>query len=569
MNRDGFDDPILLELVRYSLDAIADEMSLVLVRTAYSINLKNTMDMCCAICDADGRLIVQGLTLPLHLGSIPEAMRAVLAKFRGRIEEGDMFVLNDPFEGGSHLPDFFLFRPIFLKGRHIAWAVSEAHHLDVGGMTPGGNGCDATEIFQEGIRISPTKMIARGERNEAVFDFIASNVRVPRHVLGDIEAQIAACDTGKRAFLALVERYGYDRLMACVEALLDQSERYARAAIAAMPDGTYEFTDHVDDDGIDPGPIPIKVTVTVAGDRLRADFTGTSKQVKGAINATLSFTTSAVLATVRHLIPGNLPNNEGFFRPIEIYAPPGTVVNAQMPASVAARGLTGFRLANVMFGALAQIAPDRVFACEVGADTGISFGGIDANGKPFVFLEFVCGSWGGRPLLDGVDACGSSVVNFSNNPAEVVEWEYPITIERYGYVADSGGAGKHRGGLAIERQYRFRVDSGHLQLRTDRIKFRPYGLQGGEPGAASRNVVRHGGEERELPGKCTLTVTRNDVFHHVLAGAGGWGDPLTRDPALIREDLLDGKITPDFARARHGVSVRLGPDAQVLEVTRP
>ena len=334
---------------------------------------------------------------------------------------------------------------------------------------------------------------------------------MPR-VLGDVEAQIAACDTGKRA-LPRPGRRCRLRPAGCVEGLLDQSERYARAAIAARPDGTYEFTDHVDDDGIDPGPIPIKVTVTVAGDRLRADFTGTSKQVKGAINAPLSFTTSAVLATVRHLIPGNLPNNEGFFRPIEIYAPPGTVVNAQMPASVAARGLTGFRLANVMFGALAQIAPDRVFACEVGADTGISFGGIDANGKPFVFLEFVCGSWGGRPLLDGVDACGSSVVNFSNNPAEVVEWEYPITIERYGYVADSGGAGKHRGGLAIERQYRFRVDSGHLQLRTDRIKFQPYGLQGGEPGAASRNVAMAAGASCRA---CTLTVTRNDVFHHVL-----------------------------------------------------
>lgn len=569
MNREAFDDPILLELVRYSLDAIVDEMALVLVRTAYSINLKNTMDMCCAICDAEGRLIVQGLTLPLHLGSIPEAMRAVLAKFRGRIEDGDLFVLNDPFEGGSHLPDFFLFRPIFLDGRHIAWAVSEAHHLDVGGKTPGGNGCDATEIFQEGIRLSPTKMISRGERVEAVFDFIASNVRVPRHVLGDIDAQIAACDTGRRAYLALVQRYGYDKLMRCIEALLDQSERYARAAIAAMPDGTYEFTDYVDDDGIDPDPIRITVAVTVAGDRLRADFTGTARQVKGAINATLSFTTSAVYATVRHLIPGNLPNNEGFFRPIEIHAPPGTVVHATLPAAVAARGLTGFRLANVMFGALAKIAPDRIFACEVGADTGISYGGVDHSGRPFVFLEFVCGSWGGRPRLDGVDACGSSVVNFSNNPVEVVEWEYPMMIERYGYVADSGGAGRYRGGLAIERQYRFGIDGGQLQLRGDRIKFRPYGLQGGEAGAASRNVVRRNGEENELPGKCTLVVSRDDVFHHRLAGAGGWGDPRTRDVALVREDLIDGKITADFARRWHAVDVRLGPGGEVLEVTRP
>jgi len=565
----AFDDPILLELVRYSLDAIADEMSLVLVRTAYSINLKSTMDMCCAICDADGRLIVQGMTLPLHLGSIPAAMKAVMNKFGGRVDEGDLIILNDPFEGGSHLPDFFMFRPIFLKGKHIAWAVTEGHHLDVGGKTPGGNGTDATEIFQEGIRVAPTKMFERGRRIEQVFDFIASNVRVPRHVLGDMQAQIAACDTGEKGYLALVERYGLERLTECVEALLDQSERYARAAIAAMPDGTYEFTDYIDDDGIDPDTVPIKVTITVAGDTLRADFTGTAKQVRGAINSTLSFTTSAVLATVRHLIPGNLPNNEGFFRPIEIYAPPGTVVNAVLPAAVAARGLTGFRMANVLFGALAKIAPDRIFACEVGGDTGISYGGLDANGKTFVFLEFLSGSWGARPKLDGVDACGSSVVNFSNNPVEVVEWEYPVTVQRYGYVADSGGAGEFRGGLALERQYRFQLQDTQLQLRTDRTKYPPYGLQGGKPGSPSNNTLIRGSERHHLAGKCTLTINTGDVFHHVLAGAGGWGDPLKRDPKLIREDLLDGKITPDFARREHGVVVKTGSDGAIGEVYRP
>jgi N-methylhydantoinase B len=568
MTRAAFEDPILLELVRYSLDAIADEMSLVLVRTAYSINLKSTMDMCCAICDADGRLIVQGLTLPLHLGSIPEAMRATIAKFRGRVEEGDLFILNDPFEGGSHLPDIFLLKAIFLEGRHIAWAVSEGHHLDVGGMTPGGNGCDATEIYQEGIRLPPMKLMSRGKPVDQVFDFISANVRVPRHVLGDLRAQIAACETGERQYLQLVARHGFETLSRCIEALLDQSERYARAAISAMPDGTYEFVDHIDDDGMGSGPIPIKVAITVAGDRLRADFKGTSPQVRGAINSPLSFTTSAVYATVRHLIPNNIPNNEGFFRPIEIDAPPGTVVNAAMPAAVAARGLTGFRLANVLFGALAKIAPDRIFACEVGGDTGICFGGKDPKGSPFVFLEFLSGSWGARPRLDGIDACGSSVVNFSNNPVEVVEWEYPLMVERYAYVPDSGGAGQFRGGLALERQYRFLVDDGHLQLRTDRSRFQPYGLAGGRPGTPSRNLLSHDGDVQELPGKCTMTVRNGYVFQHFLAGAGGWGDPLQRDPALIREDLLDGKITPEFARREHGVEVSLGGDGTTLAVFR-
>src|SRR5207247_1784805 len=314
-------DPILLELIKNALDAIVDEMAIALVRTAYSNNLKNAMDMSCALCDAEGRLIAQGLTLPLHLGSIPDAMAQVRRKFVGRIEPGDVFILNDPFEGGTHLPDFYIFKPIFLDGGLVGWSASIGHQLDVGGKTPGGNGCDATEIFQEGLRIPPLKLYDAGRPVDAIFELIDRNVRVPRQVLG-------------------------------------------------------------------------------------------------AINSPLPFTKSAVYACVRHLIGGEPPNNEGYFRPIEVIAPAGTVVNPVQPAAVAARGLTGFRMANTMFGALAQIAPDRVFACEMGGDTGVSFGGYDAERRPFVFLEFLFGSWGGRPTRDGVDACSRAVVNFSNNPIE-------------------------------------------------------------------------------------------------------------------------------------------------------
>ncbi len=258
-----------------------------------------------------------------------------------------------------------------------------------------------------------------------MFDFIDKNVRVPRQVLGDVRSQVAACLTGERGYLALLERHGREGFAACTDALLDQAERLARNAIKAMPDGVYRFADHIDDDGIDPDPIPIAVTVTVAGDHLVADFTGSAPQVKGAINSPIPFTKSAVYACVRHLIGGDPPNNEGYFRPIEVVAPPGTIVNPVLPASVAARGLTGFRIANAVFGALAQVAPDRVFACEVGGDTGVSIGGYDAERRAFVFLEFLFGSWGGRPTRDGIDACSSSVVNFSNNPIEVIEAEYP------------------------------------------------------------------------------------------------------------------------------------------------
>ena len=560
-------DPILHELIKNALDTIVDEMAIALVRTAYSNNLKNAMDMSCALCDAEGRLIAQGLTLPLHLGSIPDAMARVRQKFAGRTHPGDVFILNDPYEGGTHLPDFYIFKPIFLDGRLVGWSASIGHQLDVGGKTPGGNGCDATEIFQEGLRIPAIKLYTAEGPVEAVFELIDRNVRVPRQVLGDVRSQVAACLTGERAYLKLIAQHGAERFQSCTTMLLAQAERLARTAISKMPDGRYEFTDWIDDDGIDPDPIPLRVALTVDGDRMIADFTGSAPQVRGGINSPLPFTKSAVYATVRHLIGGDPPNNEGYFRPIEVIAPPGTIVNPLMPAAVAARGLTGFRLANALFGALAQIAPDRVFACEVGGDTGVSFGGYDRERRPFVFLEFLFGSWGGRPAKDGVDACSSSVVNFSNNPIEVIESEYPLRIERYGYVPDSGGAGKHRGGLAVVRQYRFLEATGTLQLRTDRRRFLPYGLAGGRAGTPSDNILNPDGERRQLPSKCTLEIREGDVFRHLLAGAGGWGDPLARDPELVLKDVLEEKLTAGYARREYGVAIDLAARKVLAEET--
>jgi N-methylhydantoinase B len=547
-------DPILLELVKHALDAIVDEMAIALVRTAYSNNLKNSMDMSCALCDAEGRLIAQGMTLPLHLGSIPDAMHHFLRKFGSSVRPGDVFILNDPYEGGTHLPDFYIVKPVYRADALVGWAATVGHQLDVGGMTPGGNGCDATEVFQEGLRIPPLRLYDAGRPVEAVFAFIERNVRVPRQVLGDVRAQLSACSAGEKALLHLIEKYGPERFAVCVDALLDQAERLARNAIRAMPDGSYSFEDWIDDDGIDSGEIPIKVTITVAGDRLIADFTGSAPQVKGAINSPLPFTKSAVYACVRHLIGGDPPNNEGYFRPMEVIAPPGTIVNPVMPAAVAARGLTGFRAANAIFGALAKIAPDRVFACEMGGDTGISFGGYDAERRPFVFLEFLFGSWGGRPTRDGMDAASSSVVNFSNNPIEIVEAEYPLLIERYGYVTDSEGAGKFRGGSALVRQYRFLEAEGILQVRADRQKHLPYGLQGGRSGTPSTNILNPDSDARKLPSKFRHTVRRDDVFRHVLAGAGGWGNPCDRDPALVAFDVAEGKVSVERARREYGVA---------------
>jgi N-methylhydantoinase B len=546
---------ITAELIRNSLQAIVDEMALTLVRTAYSANLKSAMDLSSALCDSWGRLIAQGLTLPLHLGSIPDAIEALLRRFGGRFQPGDAFVLNDPYDGGTHLPDFFVFQPVFHAGQHIAFTVTVAHHTDVGGRVAGGNGWDSTEIYQEGLRIPPVRLCADGRMNEDFLQLLRANVRIPMKVLGDLRAQLAACHIGERGLLDLVERYGVSTLLGAFAEMLEYTERIARTTIESLPDGRYEFTDHLDDDGIDPDPIPIKVAVEIRGSDLEVNFEGTSPQVKGAINCVLSFTRSAVYACIRCLLPPTLPNNEGYFRAVRVVAPPGTLVNPLPPAPVAARGLTGYRIANAVMGALAQVAPEHVPACESGGDTGISLGGYTSERRAFVFLEFLVCSWGGRPSSDGIDGVASMVVNFSNYPVEVIEREYPLRIEEYGSLSDCGGPGKFRGGLALVRCYRFLEQSGTFQIRADRSRFAAYGLAGGKPGSLSRNVLNPGPNEQVLPPKTTLHIQYGDELRHELAGAGGWGDPFARDPQTVLDDVLDEKVSPEHARTAYGVAL--------------
>ena len=548
-------DPIELELFKNALEAVVDEMALTVVRTAYSTNLKNSMDFSTGLCDTEGNLIAQGLCLPLHLGSLPDGLAAVLNRYRDGIEDGDIFILNDPYEGGTHLPDIYLYKPIFIDDTLLGFAAAIAHHTDIGGRVAGGNACDSTEIYQEGLRIPPVKLYEAGQPVQAIFDIIERNVRVPRNALGDLRAQLAACHICERACHTMANRYGFDRFVAGFSELLVYAERMTRSEISAFPDGVYTFTDQLDDDGIDPDPIPITFTLTISGDRLLADFEGTAPQVRGAINSALSFTKSAVYACLRCLMSPDVPTNSGCFRCLDVHVPSATLANPVLPAPVAARGLTGFRLANTIMGALAQMAPDRVPACEVGGDTGISIGGYTADRTPFVFLEFLFGAWGGRPDRDGIDGCASIVVNFSNNPAEVIEAEYPLEILQYGFLSDTGGAGKYRGGLALIREYRFTETEGILQIRSDRHVSQPYGLQGGKPGARSKNILNPDGEARELPGKCLITVKKGDVLRHILAGAGGWGDPFERDLERVLEDVQNEKISIESAKRDFGVVI--------------
>jgi N-methylhydantoinase B len=555
-------DAITLELVKNSVESVVDEMVLTILRTAYSTNLKSSNDCSGALCSLEGELLGQGFSLPMHLGAVPDAMNAVLAKFGDTLVDGDVVVLNDPYQGGTHLPDLFLIKPLYLGGKHMAYAICCAHHTDIGGRVAGGNASDSTEIYQEGLRLPPLKLLAAGQPNEAVFDILRANVRVPDMLMGDLRAQLAAIHVGERGLAEMAERWGRDALFEAFDELLAYTERLARREIARWPDGDYHFVDYIDNDGLDPDEIRIEVTVSVRGDRLFVDFEGTAPQVRGAINATGSFARSAVYACVRGLMDPAMPNNGGYFRPIDVKVPEGSVINPHIPAATAARGLTGFRLANAIFGALAQLAPDRVPACEAGGDTGISIGGYYADRRPFVFLEFLHGSWGGRPNQDGIDGCSSAVANFSNNPVEFIEAELPLRIEQYAYVPDTGGPGRHRGGLAMVRDYRFLEAEGALQLRTDRHKNRPWGLAGGRDGSPSSNTLYANGEARPLSSKEYVTLHRGDLLRHYLAGAGGHGDPFERDPSSVARDVAEGKVTVDAARRDYGVVI----DAKTLAV---
>jgi len=549
-------DPIAFELFKNTLLSIADEMALTILRTAYSGVLKDNMDYSTALCDGDGRTVAQGLTLPGHLCSFPEALAATIARYGDRMQPGDVYCLNDPFEGGMHLPDVFVLKPIFHQGKRLAFAATICHQTDVGGRVAGSNASDSTEIYAEGLRIPPVRMYQAGEPNETLFALIEKNVRLPVRLFGDLRSQLAACHIAEEAFLRLVERHGAKQVMAYMDEIIDYTERLTRAAIRELPDGVWSFEDWIDDDGIEFGtPIPLRVTLTKQGDALIADWTGTSPQVKGAINNTLSFTKAATYTCIKSVLSHDILSNAGFYRAIEVIAPPGTIANAVPPAATAARGLTGFRMVDCCFGALAKMLPDRVAAASEGGNTGVSIGGYYADRTPFIFVEFICSAWGGRPWADGLDGNAHMFANMSLPSAEVTETEQPLEIVACEFIQDVAGPGKYRGGMSIRRDYRLLEAEAILQVRADRQAFRPYGLYGGNPGQPSRNIINPDTEPRVVTAKVTMTIKRGDVFRHEQPGPGGWGDPLERDPARVLRDVRNELVSLVSARDDYGVVV--------------
>ncbi|MDP6786219.1 MAG: hydantoinase B/oxoprolinase family protein [Rhodospirillales bacterium] len=547
-------DPFTLEIIRNALDTSADNMGLSLRQSAYSSIVRDATDFSTAVCDAEGRTMAQGLTTTLHLGSFYDAMRCLIERQGEDVHGGDIFIFNDPYlSAGQHLPDIYIVKPIFWQGRLEAWATSVAHHADVGGIVPGSNALGAYEIYQEGLRLPILKFYSRGRPNASVMDIISANVRVPDLVIGDLHAQMAACATGEAGVVELFERYGRDELRSYFAAIHDYAERLARVELEKIGDSECHYEDYIDGLGEDPEPVLLKVKVTIQGAQATVDWTGTAKQVDGGINSSLPYTKAAAYVALRSIMRADLPNSHGFTRPIRVIAPEGSLVNPVHPGACGSRGITGYRMIDCLFGALAQVVPERVPADGNGGATLVTFGGY-RDRRAFVFCEALMANWGGTATHDGQDGVPHLGGNISNVPVEMIEARYPLRIDRYGLVADSGGAGKYRGGLALARDYRVLIDGVVLTLRSDRRRFPPQGLFGGQPGAPSRTIVNPDGEAREMPVMATdpIVLNEGDVVRHVMAGAGGYGDPSERDPGRVIKDLREGRVSRHRAQESYG-----------------
>ncbi len=561
-------DPITLEVIQNALSSIADELALIIMRSAYSNIVRDSMDYSTAVCDHQGRTVAQGLTNPVHLGSFPDAMRSLIAQYGATMNPGDVFIFNDPYgAGGMHLPDFYIIKPVFIAGLIEGYVATLAHQCDVGGIAPGGMAVYATEIFQEGLRIPILKLHDAGEPNEAIFRLIERNTRLPVHVLGDIRAQLAACNNGEKALLRLIERHGPAKFRLYTEELHDYAERLIRAEIAALPDGTYVFEDFLDGLGEVPERIRFRAALTIAGDGIEIDWTGTSAQVKAAINGPMPTTYAMCYLAVRCAIGAAIPNCEGYMRAIRVTAPKGSIVNPNEPAACGARGIICFRMFDTLLGAFSQILPGRIPAANEGGSSAPHIAGRDRDNKPFIVSGGLMGCWGGSAERDGQEGISNPGANLGNTPIELLEARHPVEITRYAFVQNSGGPGRSRGGAALMRGYRLLADEAVLIMRSDRRAVPPYGLSGGYAGTPSWNLINAGTPEQKILPVCPMQSTamkKGDEFLHIQAGAGGFGDPLTRTPGAVLQDVLNELITIAYAADVYGVVI----DGETIDWTR-
>lgn len=516
-------DPIELELFKNLFTSITEEMAAVLQRTALSPNIKERRDFSCALFTRLGETFAQGSHIPVHLGAMPLSVQAALQAVE--FEPGDVVILNDPYKGGTHLPDITCIQPYFVDDNLCFLVANRAHHSDVGGITPGSMPL-ATEIFQEGVIIPPLKLYRRGRLNEEVLSLFLANVRTPEERRGDILAQVAANSRGARRLGEMLDRYGLEKLTLYADQIQDYTETILRATIKSIPDGLYEFEDYLDDDGVSRKPVKVRVALTVKGEEAWVDFSGSSEQVAGSINANFAVTYSAVLYVFRSLVEEDIPFNTGLMKPVRILAPEGSVVNATFPSALAGGNVeTSQRIVDVLLGALAQALPDRIPAASQGTMNNVAFGGFNPRTRAnFAYYETIGGGLGASPHLPGLSGVHCHMTNSLNTPIEALENYLPVKIRQYALRKNSGGVGRQRGGDGLVREYQFLVPV-NLTIISDRRKRRPYGLAGGLPGRAGVNLLIRQGQKKALDSKVNLKLEAGDILRIETPGGGGYGRP--------------------------------------------
>lgn len=546
-------DPITTEVIRNKLEGIANEMELTLLKSSFSPIVKEGLDTSASLFTVSGETLAQACAIPVHLATLIPALRTMIGKYPiATMCEGDAFILNDPYSGGTHLPDIAIMTPVFHAGRVIALTATMTHHGDIGGYSPGSLPPNATEIYQEGLRIPALKFREKGEYNETLVAILRLNSRLPDTLMGDLNAQLAACTVGGRRLQELAGVYGADFLMAVFEELLDRSETMTRAALREIPEGIYRYVDYLDNDGIDlDKPVRIEVAVTVRGGTIEFDLAGTDAQLKGPLNCVPSGSQAAAYFAIRALTGSTIPTNGGCFRPVTLKLPKGSLANPEEPAPVNARTSTIKRIATCMVSALAEVLPDRVSAPAAGTLLVVAFAGRRADGEQFIVGELIAGGSGAGRDRDGVDVVDTDASNCMNLPAEALEMDVPLRLHRIALRRDSAGAGEYRGGLGVIREYEVLADHITFTHRGERHFSAAQGLEGGLPGASARSVIlRAHGAEEVIPSKALTVLNKGDRVIVETPGGGGYGDPRRR--RTVADDVANGKVSAQAARALYG-----------------
>ncbi len=541
-------DAIQLEVIRNALVAGAEEMNISIWRTARSTVVRETLDYSTALFDGQGQAVAQSTRIPVHLNSMSVCLEDIISNWLplSQWQDGDIIMTNDPYCGGQHLPDFVLFKPVFIDGVRVAIAAAIVHHIDVGGGAPGSYYAGAREVFQEGLRIPPIKLMDNHQLNQAVVAIVRQNSREPEKIGGDLQAQIASLAVGARAIERLVQRYDAATVCDAMAAVLDQSEQAMRAAIAVIPDGHYRFEDYVDDDGQSAVDLQIVAAVEIVGDECRVDLSESADQAPGPVNCTLNMARSGVYCALLSMAEGAAMANSGAYRPIQVKCRSGSIANCESPAPVANRMATGHRIVTTVLGALATAMPERVPAAYYGVSYVAALSAPDAvvPGERRVYFEIEVGGWGAHPQGDGANGFSAGFHNLANSPIEMCESLFPVVFTEYSFIEGSGGDGQYRGGLGLAREWRLEADWGILSGSFERFRHPPYGLNGGKPGSTGRFVHTRGDEVTLLPSKISgVDLQRGDRVRLETSGGGGWGDPAARSAALRSQDEIAGYDT--------------------------